>query len=153
MIIAIDGPAAAGKGTLAKRLAEHFGLAQLHQLRGRVGRGGDRSACLLMYAPPIGETAQARLQIMRETEDGFRIAEEDLRLRGAGDLLGTAQSGLPRFRVADLARDTGLMELARDDARVFLNKDPELTSTRGKSLVNLLYLMGRDFSVKLLKAG
>ncbi|MEM7059569.1 MAG: ATP-dependent DNA helicase RecG [Pseudomonadota bacterium] len=133
--------------------AEHFGLAQLHQLRGRVGRGGDRSSCLLMYAPPLGETAQARLQIMRETEDGFRIAEEDLRLRGAGDLLGTAQSGLPRFRIADLARDTGLMELARDDARLFLNEDPDLASTRGKSLVNLLYLMGRDFSVRLLKAG
>lgn len=133
--------------------AEHFGLAQLHQLRGRVGRGGDRSACLLMYAPPLGETAQARLQIMRETEDGFRIAEEDLRLRGAGDLLGTAQSGLPRFRVADLARDTALMELARDDARLFLHKDPELSSARGKSLVNLLYLMGRDFSVRLLRAG
>ncbi|MEM9140162.1 MAG: ATP-dependent DNA helicase RecG [Pseudomonadota bacterium] len=133
--------------------AEHFGLAQLHQLRGRVGRGSDRSACLLMYAPPLGETAQARLQIMRETEDGFRIAEEDLKLRGAGDLLGTAQSGLPRFRIADLARDAALMELARDDARLHLHRDETLSSSRGRALVTLLYLMERDFSVKLLKSG
>ncbi|MEM1162618.1 MAG: ATP-dependent DNA helicase RecG [Pseudomonadota bacterium] len=133
--------------------AEHFGLAQLHQLRGRVGRGADRSACLLMYAPPLGETARARLQIMRETEDGFRIAEEDLKIRGAGDLMGTAQSGLPRFRVADLARDTGLMELAREEARMVLHEDPDLTGKRAKPLKTLLYLMERDQSVRLLKAG
>ena len=133
--------------------AEHFGLAQLHQLRGRVGRGADRSACLLMYAPPLGETARARLQIMRETEDGFKIAEEDLRLRGAGDMLGTAQSGLPRFRIADVVRDTGLMELARDEARLVLHTDPELTGERAEALRTLLYLMERDESVRLLKAG
>ena len=133
--------------------AEHFGLAQLHQLRGRVGRGGDKSASLLMYAPPLGQVARARLSIMRETEDGFRIAEEDLRLRGAGDVLGTAQSGLPRFRIADLARDAGLMELARDDARLLLHEDPDLTSDRGKAARNLLYLMGRDFSVRALRSG
>ena len=133
--------------------AEHFGLAQLHQLRGRVGRGAGRSACLLLYAPPLGETARARLQIMRETEDGFRIAEEDLKIRGAGDMLGTAQSGLPRFRIADLARDTGLMATARDDARMALNEDPDLSTPRGQALRTLLYLMERDQSVRLLKSG
>lgn len=133
--------------------AERFGLAQLHQLRGRVGRGSGRSSCLLMYAPPLGETARARLTILRETEDGFRIAEEDLKIRGAGDVLGTAQSGLPRFRIADLARDSALLELARDDARLILNRDPNLSSERGKALKNLLYLMERDASVRLLKVG
>ena len=133
--------------------AEHFGLAQLHQLRGRVGRGADRSACLLMYAPPLTETARARLSIMRETEDGFRIAEEDLAIRGAGDVMGTAQSGLPRFRIADLGRDTALMELARDEARLVISTDPGLTTPRGKALRTLLYLMDRDQSVRLLKAG
>lgn len=131
--------------------AEHFGLAQLHQLRGRVGRGAERSACLLMYAPPLGETARARLQIMRETDDGFRIADEDLRIRGAGDLLGTAQSGLPRLRVADFARDAALMEMARDDARLAIGRDPELGEHRGRALRTLLYLMERDRSVRLLK--
>jgi ATP-dependent DNA helicase RecG len=133
--------------------AEVFGLAQLHQLRGRVGRGNDRSYCLLLYAPPLGETARVRLTIMRETEDGFRIAEEDLRIRGAGDLLGTAQSGLPRFRVADLARDGALMELARDDARVAMHADPQLAEDRGPALRTLLYFMERDASVRLLKSG
>ena len=106
-----------------------------------------------MYAPPLGETARARLQIMRETEDGFRIADEDMRIRGAGDLLGTAQSGLPKLRIADLARDVGLMELARDDARLVLHNDPELTLERGKALITLLYLMEREVSVRLLKSG
>jgi ATP-dependent DNA helicase RecG len=133
--------------------AEVFGLAQLHQLRGRVGRGTERSFCLLLYAPPLGETARARLTIMRETEDGFRIAEEDLRIRGAGDVLGTAQSGLPRFRVADLARDTSLMELARDDARLATHDDPQLTGGRGEALRVLLYLMERERSVRLLNSG
>ena len=133
--------------------AEVFGLAQLHQLRGRVGRGAERSFCLLLYAPPLGDAARARLTVMRETEDGFRIAEEDLRLRGAGDMLGTAQSGLPRFRVADLARDAGLMELARDDARLVTHTDPGLASDRGQALRTLLYLMERDLSVQLLKSG
>ena len=133
--------------------AEHFGLAQLHQLRGRVGRGAGQSYCLLLYAPALGEAARARLNIMRETEDGFRIAEEDLRLRGAGDLLGTAQSGLPRFRIATLDSDAALMSLARDDARLVMARDPELASDRGKALRTLLYLMERDASVRLLKAG
>ena len=97
--------------------AEHFGLAQLHQLRGRVGRGAAASTCLLMYQPPLGEGGRRRLETLRETEDGFRISEVDLEMRGAGDVIGTAQSGLPRFRIADLERDRGLMATAQTDAR------------------------------------
>ncbi|MEO1611025.1 MAG: helicase-related protein, partial [Pseudomonadota bacterium] len=130
--------------------AESFGLAQLHQLRGRVGRGGGASTCLLMYQPPLGETAEARLKILRETEDGFRIAEEDLKLRGAGDLLGTAQSGLPRFRVADLEADAELLPIAQADARLVLEKDPDLTSERGEALRTLLYLHDRDAAIRYL---
>ena len=133
--------------------AERFGLAQLHQLRGRVGRGTQRSACLLMYTAPLGQTARARLEILRETDDGFRIAEEDLKIRGAGDMLGTAQSGLPKFRIADLTRDTALLALARDDARLVLHEAPDLENDRGNALRILLYLMGRDESVKLLRTG
>lgn len=133
--------------------AERFGLAQLHQLRGRVGRGAEASTCLLMYDPPLGETAMARLAIMRETNDGFRIAERDLELRGAGDLLGVAQSGLPRFRVADLEAQADLMKIAQDDARLFLSKDPKLTTKRGEAVRTLLYLMEQDKAIKLLSVG
>lgn len=133
--------------------ADLFGLAQLHQLRGRVGRGAGRSSCLLLFPPGLGETARARLTVLRETEDGFRIAEEDLRLRGAGDVLGHAQSGLPRFRVADLERDTALLARAHDEARLVLHTDPELDGLRGIPLKTLLYLMERDQSVRLLKSG
>src|SRR5208282_2981161 len=99
--------------------AERFGLAQLHQLRGRIGRGSTPSSCLLMYTPPLGEAAKARLSILRESEDGFRIAEEDLRLRGAGEVLGTRQSGLETFKLADLGVHDGLLTMARTDARRF----------------------------------
>ncbi len=133
--------------------AERFGLAQLHQLRGRVGRGTAASSCLLLYGEPVGETARARLKIMRETEDGFRIAEEDLRLRGAGDILGTRQSGLPRFRLADLEAHADLLATARDDARLLLEKDPELTGPRGEALRVLLYLHQRDEAIRFLRAG
>ena len=133
--------------------AERYGLAQLHQLRGRVGRGAERSTCLLMYAPPLGETARARLEIMRETEDGFRIADEDLRLRGAGDVLGTAQSGLPRFRIADLERQAGLMALAQKDARLLLDRDPALEEERGRAVRTLLWLMEQDRAIRLLSVG
>ncbi|MEH6524941.1 MAG: ATP-dependent DNA helicase RecG [Sneathiella sp.] len=133
--------------------SERFGLAQLHQLRGRVGRGGLAGSCLLLYAPPLGETQKARLAIMRETEDGFQIAEEDLRLRGAGELLGTRQSGLPVFRIADLQSHSRLLAIARDDARLILEKDERLHSERGQALRILLYLFERDNAIKYLKSG
>ncbi len=133
--------------------AERFGLAQLHQLRGRVGRGEEASSCLLLYARPLTATARARIGIMRETEDGFRIAEEDLRLRGAGEVLGTRQSGLPDFRLADLADHAELLEVARDDARLVLERDPELASERGEALKILLYLFERDAAVRYLRSG
>ena len=117
--------------------AERFGLAQLHQLRGRVGRGADRSTCLLLYKGPLGETAKARLAILRETDDGFRIAEEDLRLRGEGDLLGTRQSGMPGFRLARLEVHGKLLSAAREDAALVLNRDPKLGSARGAALRQL----------------
>jgi ATP-dependent DNA helicase RecG len=133
--------------------AERFGLAQLHQLRGRIGRGSGASTCLLLYKGPLGDTAKARLAIMRETEDGFRIAEEDLRLRGGGDVLGTRQSGMPGFRLAQLAVHGGLLRIARDDAALILGRDPDLTSARGEALRTLLYLFERDDAVRLLGAG
>ncbi len=133
--------------------AERFGLAQLHQLRGRIGRGDKASTCLLLYGAPLSETAKARLNILRETEDGFRIAEEDLRLRGAGELLGTRQSGLPKFRVADLAAHADLLEMARTEARLVLERDPQLRSQRGESLRTLLYLWERDAQVRTLRSG
>jgi len=133
--------------------AERFGLAQLHQLRGRVGRGRDKSTCLLIYQGPLSETAKARLKMLRETDDGFRIAEEDLRLRGPGELLGTRQSGMPEFRLADLTIHRSLLTMAHDDARVILTRDPELTSERGKALRTLLYLFEKDAAVKLFRSG
>jgi ATP-dependent DNA helicase RecG len=133
--------------------AERFGLAQLHQLRGRIGRGSKASTCLLLYKGPLGETAKARLETMRETEDGFRIAEEDLRLRGEGEVLGTRQSGMPGFRLARLDVDGALLPAARDDARLIVERDPELTSERGQALRVLLYLFERDNAVRLLRAG
>ena len=133
--------------------AERFGLAQLHQLRGRIGRGSGQSTCLLLYAAPLGETAKARIRIMRETDDGFRIAEEDLRLRGGGEVLGTRQSGLPEFRLADLAVHGDLLQIARDDARLVVERDAELQSERGEALRTLLYLFERDAAVKYLRSG
>jgi ATP-dependent DNA helicase RecG len=133
--------------------AERFGLAQLHQLRGRVGRGAKKSNCLLLYKAPIGEIAQARLKLLRETQDGFVIAEEDLRLRGPGELLGTRQSGMREFRLADLAAHRDLLAIAHDDAKLILNNDPELNTDRGKALRVLLYLFERDAAVPLLRAG
>ncbi len=133
--------------------AEIFGLAQLHQLRGRVGRGAADSTCLMLYQAPLSETGERRLRILRETEDGFRIAEEDLAMRGAGDVIGTAQSGLPRFRIADLERQAGLMAIAQTDARALLERDPELTSPRGQAARSLLWLMEQDRAFRLLDVG
>lgn len=133
--------------------AERFGLSQLHQLRGRVGRGTGKSSCLLLYQTPLGETAKARIDIMRQTEDGFRIAEEDLRLRGGGDPLGARQSGQPVFKLADLAFHGDLLEAARHDAQMVLEKDPNLESARGQALRTLLYLFERDQGVRLLRSG
>ncbi|WP_339759459.1 ATP-dependent DNA helicase RecG [uncultured Sulfitobacter sp.] len=133
--------------------AESFGLAQLHQLRGRVGRGQAESTCLLLYKAPLSETGQQRLEVMRETEDGFVIAETDLKMRGTGDLIGTAQSGVPRFRVADMERQAGLMQTAQSDARRLLSDDPELASPRGRAARMLLWLMRQDEAIRLITVG
>jgi ATP-dependent DNA helicase RecG len=133
--------------------AEIFGLSQLHQLRGRVGRGTAQSTCLLMYQAPLGDAGTRRLTVLRDTEDGFRIAEEDLAMRGAGDLIGTAQSGLPRFRVADLERQGALMAIAQTDARKLLADDPDLTTPRGRAARMLLWLLDQDRAILLISVG
>jgi ATP-dependent DNA helicase RecG len=148
--VGIDVPAAT---VMVIEHAERFGLSQLHQLRGRIGRGDQPSTCLLLYQAPLGDVARQRLAILRETEDGFRIAEEDLRLRGGGEVLGTRQSGLPTLRLADLARHEELIAVAHDDARLVLERDPELASPRGEALRLLLYLFRRDEAVQYLRAG
>ena len=133
--------------------AERFGLAQLHQLRGRVGRGDEASSCILLYKGPLGETGKARLKILRDSEDGFLIAEEDLKLRGEGELLGTRQSGTPGFRIASLEAHADLLEIARKDAAYLLERDPDLTSERGEAVRTLLYLHRRDEAIRFLRAG
>jgi len=132
--------------------AERFGLAQLHQLRGRVGRGERQSYCVLLYKPPLGEIAEERLKIMRETEDGFVIAEKDLELRGGGEVLGARQSGLPEYRIANVPNFEELLAAARDDARLLLHEDPSLTSPRGAAIRTLLYLFECDDAVRLFRA-
>jgi ATP-dependent DNA helicase RecG len=148
--VGIDVPAAT---IMVVEHAERFGLAQLHQLRGRIGRGDQPSTCLLLYQPPLGDIARQRLAILRETEDGFRIAEEDLRLRGGGEVLGTRQSGLPQLRLADLASHEALIAVAHDDARLVLERDSDLATARGEALRLLLYLFRRDEAVQYLRAG
>ncbi|MDE2563784.1 MAG: ATP-dependent DNA helicase RecG [Sphingomonadales bacterium] len=133
--------------------AERFGLAQLHQLRGRVGRGSDKSTCLLLRGEALSEVGRERLALMRETQDGFRLAEEDLRLRGGGELLGTRQSGDTPFRVADFEQIAKLLPLAHDDARLLIERDGGLASPRGEAARVLLYLFERDWGVQLLRGG
>lgn len=133
--------------------AERFGLAQLHQLRGRVGRGSAASSCLLLYGHPLSKISQERLKVMRETEDGFLISEKDLELRGSGEILGTRQSGLPEFRLAQLPEHKDLIQAARDDAQLIITRDPELNSERGQALKYLLYLFEKDAAFKFIKSG
>jgi ATP-dependent DNA helicase RecG len=133
--------------------AERFGLAQLHQLRGRVGRGSDKSSCILMYNAPLSEAGKERLSIMKKSEDGFVIAEKDLELRGAGEVLGTKQSGLPAMHFVDLDSHRDLMQMAHQDARLLTEKDPTLSTRRGDALKTLLYLFEQDEAVKTLGSG
>ena len=133
--------------------AERFGLAQLHQLRGRVGRGAEKSFCFLIYAAGLSKTGQERLKIMRETEDGFIIAEKDLELRGGGEILGTRQSGMPTFRLADLTAHGELLATARQETKLLLEKDADLQKDRGQALRTLLYLFEQDQAIKTLRAG
>ncbi len=133
--------------------AERFGLAQLHQLRGRVGRSDKPSSCLLLYKGPLSVSGKARLEIMRESEDGFLIAEKDWELRGSGDLLGAAQSGLPNFTLANLDKHRDLLETATQDARLLVQNDPSLSSARGKAARQLLYLFEQDYGIALMRAG
>jgi ATP-dependent DNA helicase RecG len=133
--------------------AENFGLAQLHQLRGRVGRGTEASTCLLMYQNPLSEAGQRRLEVLRETEDGFRISQTDLEMRGYGDLIGTAQSGVPRFAIADIEQQGALMAVAQSDARKLLADDPGLASPRGAAARVLLWLMRQDEAIRLISVG
>ncbi len=148
--VGVDVPAAA---LMIVEAAERFGLAQLHQLRGRVGRGAAKSVCLLLRGPDLTETATARLKLMRETNDGFRIAEADLKLRGAGEILGTRQSGDEVFRIADPERMAKFLAVARDDARLLLDRDGGLEAPRGQAARQLLYLFERDAAVGLLRSG
>src|SRR5436190_315470 len=133
--------------------AERFGLAQLHQLRGRVGRGRRESACVLLYDPPLSETAEQRLDILRRTDDGFAIAEKDLELRGGGDALGLRQSGLPDYAFADPFAHRDLIAAAGDDARLIVSRDPDLKSDRGKALQVLQELFDWKAGLALRDAG
>lgn len=148
--VGIDVPEAA---IIIIENAERFGLSQLHQLRGRVGRGDKPSSCILLYNPNASETARERLKVIRDTDDGFLIAEEDLRLRGGGDILGTRQSGTPDFVFADPYQHRDLVEAMRDDVKLILSRDPGLQSERGKALRTLLYLFGHDAKIRYLESG
>jgi len=148
--VGVDVPAAT---LMVIEQAERFGLAQLHQLRGRVGRGSEKSVCLLLRGGELSETGRRRLALMRETQDGFRIAEEDLELRGGGELLGTRQSGEAAFKIADLDQVQRLLPAAHADARLLIERDGGLTSTRGEAARILLYMFERDWGVQLLRGG
>ncbi|MGB3738648.1 MAG: ATP-dependent DNA helicase RecG [Pontixanthobacter sp.] len=148
--VGVDVPAAT---LMVIEQAERFGLAQLHQLRGRIGRGSEKSTCLLLRGSALSEVGRERLALMRETQDGFRLAEEDLRLRGGGELLGTRQSGDAPFRMATLEQITRLLPIAHDDARMLIERDGGLTGPRGEAARILLYLFERDWGVQMLRGG
>jgi ATP-dependent DNA helicase RecG len=148
--VGVDVPAAT---IMVIENAERFGLSQLHQLRGRIGRGSEASTCLLLYHEPLGEIASARLRVIRETTDGFRIAEEDLRLRGEGDILGIRQSGMPGYRIARSEVHGQLIAQARDEALRIMKDNPKLQGDQGEALRCLLYLYERDEAIPLIGAG
>jgi len=148
--VGVDAP---GATVMVIEHAERFGLAQLHQLRGRVGRNDKQSSCILLYKGPLGVSSKARLNIMRETEDGFLIAEEDWTLRGSGDLLGARQSGLPAYKLANLDKHKNLLETAVTDARLLASTDRDLQSERGQAARILLYLFEQDIGIKLMQSG
>ena len=133
--------------------AERFGLAQLHQLRGRIGRGSEKSICLLMYDYPLSDIAKKRLEVMRQTDNGFIIAEEDLKLRGSGEVLGTRQSGLENLKLSDFELQSELISIARQDALQIIQTDPSLKSPRGQALKNLMYLFEKDVYIQTILAG
>jgi ATP-dependent DNA helicase RecG len=133
--------------------AERFGLAQLHQLRGRIGRGNAKSFCLLLHDNRLNVTARKRLALLRDTEDGFLIADEDFRLRGAGDALGTKQSGLPGYRLADAETDEDLLPMAKQDSVLLLQRDPKLETARGEAVRVLLNLFDQRDAIATLRAG
>ncbi len=133
--------------------AERFGLAQLHQLRGRVGRGAAKSYCLLLHDEKLGQAARTRLSLLRDTDDGFLIADEDFKLRGAGDYLGTKQSGMPGYRLAHPEKHEALLDLARKDAVLLLNRDPRLESERGAAVKVLLHLFDQREAIETVRAG
>ena len=133
--------------------AERFGLAQLHQLRGRVGRGSEKSVCVLLRSAQLSETGKQRLALMRESQDGFRLAEEDLKLRGGGELLGTRQSGEEGFRIATLEQTQKYAQMAQDEAKLLIERDGGLDGKRGDAARILLYLLERDWGVQMLRGG
>jgi ATP-dependent DNA helicase RecG len=148
--VGVDVPAAS---IMVIENAERFGLAQLHQLRGRIGRGAEASTCLLLYREPLSATSEARLKVIRETTDGFRIAEEDLRLRGEGEVLGTRQSGLPGYRLARPEAHAQLIAQAREEAVAIMRDNPQFAGKRGEALRMLLYLFEKDEALPLIGAG
>jgi ATP-dependent DNA helicase RecG len=148
--VGVDVPAAS---IMVIENAERFGLAQLHQLRGRIGRGSEASTCLLLYREPLKEMSTARLKVIKETNDGFRTAEEDLKLRGEGDVLGVRQSGLPGYRIARSDVHGQLITQARDEALRIMADNPKLDGARGEALRCLLYLFERDEALPLIGAG
>jgi ATP-dependent DNA helicase RecG len=133
--------------------AENFGLSQLHQLRGRVGRSEKKSFCILLYGEKYGAIARQRLRILRESNDGFFIAEEDLKMRGSGELLGTKQSGFPEFKIADLSFDSDILKIAHKNAQLILYKDQNLQNPASHKYQDLLKLFSYDDCLKIICSG